>query len=344
MGKTLYFHNCNDYSGSTRVLADILRRREGGGPVTVVTRNDEGKGFLSGLPDVRIVNSYLRPTVSGHRIFIVSELISRVYGFLVALREGKGFDTFYINTIMPCHAALAGRFAGKRIIYHVHEAFVTDKPSTRRAERIFMHTKAERIFVSEYVRSCYPDNGCRSTVQYNTLSREFSDKIEITPVGERSLSRVLMICALTKAKGADKFAALASLLPQYIFTLVCSADEKEIEEFFSDGIPANLTVMPTQPSVHRFLKESDLLLSLSDPKLWVETFGMTILEAMAYGLPVIVPSVGGPVELTGNAGYRMDVTDIKAVGDKIDELFRDRDLYSKISEECLSRAESFKER
>lgn len=83
MGKTLYFHNCNDYSGNTRVLADILR-----------------------------------PTVSGHRIFIVSELISRVYGFLVALREGKGFDTFYINTIMPCYAALAGRFAGKRIIYN----------------------------------------------------------------------------------------------------------------------------------------------------------------------------------------------------------------------------------
>ena len=46
--------------------------------------------------------------------------------------------------------------------------------------------------------------------------------------------------------------------------------------------------------------------------MWIETFGMTILEAMAYGIPVIAPPIGGPKELIrdGREGRLIDSRNI----------------------------------
>ena len=50
-------------------------------------------------------------------------------------------------------------------------------------------------------------------------------------------------------------------------------------------------------------------MNLTNPAMVVETFGMTILEAMSYGIPVIAPPVGGPAEIVqdGENGYTADV-------------------------------------
>ena len=57
------------------------------------------------------------------------------------------------------------------------------------------------------------------------------------------------------------------------------------------------------------------MLNLSNPFLCVETFGMTILEAMAYGVPSIAPNIGGPIELIedGYNGFCVDVTDARSL-------------------------------
>jgi len=40
-----------------------------------------------------------------------------------------------------------------------------------------------------------------------------------------------------------------------------------------------------------------VVMNLSQTDEWIETFGMTILEAQAYECYIIAPPVGGPVEL-----------------------------------------------
>ena len=59
-----------------------------------------------------------------------------------------------------------------------------------------------------------------------------------------------------------------------------------------------------------------MVVSLTNPKLVVETFGLTPLEAMSAGLPVIVPTQGGIAEMVkdGNNGYKIDVQELDAVG------------------------------
>lgn len=70
---------------------------------------------------------------------------------------------------------------------------------------------------------------------------------------------------------------------------------------------------------------------------------MTILEAMAYGIPSIVPNVGGPIELIedGHNGYCVDVTNAELVADKIRSVLN-TDYYERLCKGALERFEKFK--
>ena len=90
------------------MLADLIAAR--GVPATVVAADRSGGGFLDEIPGVKVINNYVRPTIFGHRIIILSEAIYRIWSLILAIFVGAGYESFYINTIMPGYAAFAGRF------------------------------------------------------------------------------------------------------------------------------------------------------------------------------------------------------------------------------------------
>ena len=74
---------------------------------------------------------------------------------------------------------------------------------------------------------------------------------------------------------------------------------------------------------------------------------MTVIEAMAAGVPVIVPDEGGVVELVddGKNGFIVDVRDIKVLKDTIIKAFSDYEAYASLSENAfLSSAKYSEER
>ena len=148
-----------------------------------------------------------------------------------------------------------------------------------------------------------------------------------------------MLSSLYKAKGLDMFIKLAHLLPEYKFTLILSAEQTQIEKFFNKtAIPYNCKILPMQSNIQPFLEKTDLVLNLSNPSLCIETFGMTILEAMPYGIPGIVPNVGGPIEIIedGYNGYCVDVTNINEIKNKIMYIL-DNNNYYQFVENSLNR-------
>lgn len=337
----LYFHHYNDYSGSTKVLADILSSTYNSMDDLLVITDNTKQGFLSDI-GVKMINvPILR--IGGRAVPVISQILWILIGIIKTIKYGKKYDTFYINTIIPMYAALGGRLMNKYIIYHIHEKYVNKSLKSRMAEYVFNHVKAERRFVSNYVGSMYkPKEGCVSTIQYNKLSRSFVDRVKIKPFEQRSLNKIIMIASLQKAKGVDNMVKIAYLMPELHFDLILSATEEKIKSYFKTPLPSNLNILPSQSDIQPFLYNSDLLLNLSIPNLWIETFGMTIIEGMAYGLPSIVPNVGGPKELVENGynGYSIDVSDVNLVVNKIRESLQPEN-YNKMSNNALIRVRQF---
>ena len=324
VGKKLFFHPRNDYTGSTRVLANIIEAEYVDQQVFVVVNNIK-EGFLSQLSNVKIIPIYY-PLYKGNRIFLVTPILWRIHAFYLAFKYSFKVDIFYINTIVPYYAAIVGAIRRKKIIYHIHEKFVVKNCYTKVSEWVFNHTTATRIFVSKYLEEQYPiREGCPSIVKYNTLPKSFLDKVNVVPIEERHRNTIIMIASLSKVKGLFTYVDVARKMPDYRFVLILSANKEKIENFFVETLSNNLTIYPSQSDIHPFLRKADLMLNLSIPSLWIETFGMTILEAMAYGIPSIVPNVGGPTELIidGYNGYCIDVTNVDEIVFSIERIMQE---------------------
>ena len=341
MNKALFFHPRNDFSGSTRVLANVIETEYAGQKVEVITMNSKD-GFLTHLPNVHIIPIRLS-LLWGKKIPVFTPIAWRFYAAFLAWKHGRHYDVFYINTLLPWYAAIVGKCCHKELWYHVHEKFMIKSPGVRLAEYVFIHVQAKRIYVSHYVQSCYPSRkDSKEIIKYNTLPVSFLNAVKILPLEQRKRNAVLMLSSLSREKGVYTFVELAKRLPHISFKLVLSINQDAIEHFLGDDIPENLEWWPAQRDIHPFLRTSDVILNLSIPAFCIETFGMTILEAMAYGIPAIVPNVGGPIELveSGYNGYCVDVTDVDLVAQTIVKVLEETE-YNRLATNALERVKKF---
>ena len=107
----------------------------------------------------------------------------------------------------------------------------------------------------------------------------------------------------------------------------------------------NLQIISRRNDVTPFYNEASIVLNLSDKQRFVETFGLTALEAMSAGLPVIVPTEGGLAEMVedGANGYKIDVQDLDRIDCMIEEIFQDKDHYIRMANEANQVSLGFKE-
>ena len=121
-----------------------------------------------------------------------------------------------------------------------------------------------------------------------------------------------MICSLKRYKGVKEFMDLASAVSGFRdveLRLLVNEDDHAIKRFFEGWeLPGNTKVFNNCADSRVHLSRADVLLNLSVPEEWVETFGLTLIEAMSFGVPCIAPEVGGPPEIIqdGVHGYTAD--------------------------------------
>lgn len=72
-----------------------------------------------------------------------------------------------------------------------------------------------------------------------------------------------------------------------------------------------------------------------------EGFGLTVLEAMASGTPVITSNLSSLPEIAGDAALQVDPNDPKAISDAIIRLSHDPELAQSLRDKGLQRARSF---
>ena len=348
MKRIICFHLYNDFSGSPivlrMVLEGLLRK---GFKVDLVTSNG---GVLDGLIGMQGFkkHSYFYRFSTNPAVTMARYAAVQIYTFLLAFRWIFNRDVvFYINTLLPVGPALAGRITGKRVVYHYHENAFVKGFFYKTLSWMMQRLAHEIICVSEYQASSLAD---RSKVRVipNALPKTFVEKLK--PDTERAYNQknILMLASLKAYKGTREFIELSAKLPEYRFTLVLNDSQENIDEYISENrldktIGKNLTIYPRQNDVTPFYNQASLLLNLSDKNLVIETFGMTVLEAMSAALPVIVPTVGGVAEMVddGVNGYKIDVSEMDNITKRIREMLTDKDTYTRMTHNALERAQLY---
>ncbi len=172
------------------------------------------------------------------------------------------------------------------------------------------------------------------------------DSERFFPVGEGSSTRsdwakFLWVGRMSPEKNVptlvSAFNVVAERYPKSKLTLVGNGIVRaEIEALIERyGLTSSVELLGNVPSEHipEIMREHDVFVlpSLS------EGLSVSVLEAMASGLPVIVAAVGGLPEIIKNSqnGYLIDPRDILGLSEVMMQLLRDPALRQRLAEQAL---------
>ena len=342
----VFFHLLNDRSGSPRALLNAM---------TALARKDArqqlylgqgGDGFLgesSGAELRRFPYARGSNKLATLRAYLGSQW--RLWRMLRAARDIDRDAICYVNTLLPFAPAIFGRLSGRTVIYHLHE--VSLKPRLLQWFLLFVvrQTAARTICVSDFHRRTLGLPSAR--VVYNAIAEPMYERGLRAHYAPRrdGVFRVSMLCSLRDYKGVPEFLQLAADLADDAsvqFQLVVNDDAEAVENYFaSRSLPPSVQILRGVEDVSQVYEDASLVLNLSRVDQWVETFGLTLLEAMTFGVPVIAPPAGGPVELVndGQQGFLVDSRDAAALRDKVAQLANDPALCLEMSRAARSRAQ-----
>jgi amino acid adenylation domain-containing protein len=119
-------------------------------------------------------------------------------------------------------------------------------------------------------------------------------------------------CAI---KGINIFLDLARALPYVEFGAVLTWGTV-MEDRRALGALPNVRLLEPSPDIDVILAQTRVLLM---PSLWEESFGLTAVEAMLRGIPVLASNVGGLPEAKLGTDYLLPVRPIEQFGERLNE-------------------------
>lgn len=257
----------------------------------------------------------------------------------------------------PSYALKLRNITNAKLIYHLHNEKLT--LSTLSYQEIY-DAASLIICVSNYitnsVKSINPHDTKCITVHNGINLHVFSSPAHITrkDIGLSNDDFVIIYSGrINQEKGIMELTEAISRLTSYpnIKLLVigssffgnvtnedCFTKElKKMTEHIKDRI--KFTGYIPYKDVPAYLKLADIAVV---PSMWEEAFGLTVLEAMAAGLPLIATRSGGIPEICENVALIVDRTQIVSnIINGIIKLYNDPVLRMNMSTRSLNRAKDF---
>ena len=345
--KIIFIHLLNDFSGSPKVLSQIVKSyKNKTDDVEIFTSKDEG--FLSNIVEKH--HNFFYKRSENKFLTLFSYVSSQVDLFFKILKYKNQDVKIYINTLLPFGAALAGYITKKEVIYHIHETSIRPNILKKFLRYIVSITASKIIFVSNDLEQKEKFKNKKSFVIHNALENSFlkiASKYTYSHNHDNKFV-VMMICSLKDYKGIPEFLKIAKQLESnnhISFRLILNSEQNEIDKYFQNQKFENIEIFSKQKDLEKFYSSSSLVLNLSRVDQWVETFGLTIVEALAFGIPVIVPPVGGPIEIVedGIEGFLISSYEIDKLAKKIEELSNNEMTCINLSKNAKEKALIFSE-
>lgn len=167
-------------------------------------------------------------------------------------------------------------------------------------------------------------------------------------VGRKHSKRILFVGRLHPVKGTRYLLGAMSIvrrdMPEAKLVLVGDGGEREHLENLTDDLKIRECVefigrVPHE-NVQNYMNQSDVFVlpSLS------EGFPVTILEAMACGLPVVATRVGGIPDIVedGINGYLVDAMDQEMIAEALLKLLKDEELWEEVSNNNREKSKKYR--
>lgn len=329
--KVLHFLWALDNGGAENLVVDIANEQAVFHDVTLVVANNRIDSIVRDRlsPNVRLMELGRQPSTRSLLFFL-----RLLLGFLKASPDVVHVhspNAFFLRLVSFCP-----------VILTVHDVNVRLGPLPSLFKRICCISEA--VFNDVSVRYSHlgvvrVDNG----ISVSSISTKRN--------GSRSSGKVIRLVQVSRLvhqkKGQDVLLKAISIVNSR------NQSYKVVVDFFGDG--------PSKPFLLGLADElgvqdcceflgsvtrSDLYTSLCSydalvqPSIY-EGFGLTVIEAMAAELPVIVSDIDGPMELVGNGefGYHFSSGDPNSLAEKIESFVRDLR-----SAKCLERVAKAKDR
>lgn len=352
--KILCVHLRDDFSGAANVFAQsITALKLAGHEVRVVVGSGGEGGFVRQSHPADTVHYPLAGSRLGLLYWFAMAQLHLFWYVSRTARQWKP-DLIYVNALLPAGAIVSGALGGRRVVTHVHEVGMSSQTMFAMLRGCALRFSARMICVSTFVAERLRIPKGQAEIIYNSLAsnhwRRADDIFRARQATPRTPFTVTMACSLKWYKGIDSFIALAHSMElgadvaSTRFELVLNCEEAELNQFLDKtAIPSSISISRRPKDIFDHYERADLLLNLSHPEGWVETFGMTLLEGMACGVPVVSPRVGGCTELVieGEGGWQIGSRDIAGLRHLIERLIRDPHEWGRASRAARRRAEQF---
>jgi len=279
-------------------------------------------------------------------------LMGLVRGNLDALREVRRHDMLYVPNLFAAYYALLAmlycRLTGRRVIYHFHDLYSSLSRQLRFLAFLFTdlvhNTNLGRQVVTDsnpYLRKkrnfviSYPIRTMAPPANSNSPITDFGDKVNLVFVGQ-----------VSKHKGVDilldAFELLSKSRTDLVLHLVGGCEDPFLKSRIGDSNKGPLSKIKWwgyQAEVAEFLRAADVYVHPSLPSRFNESFGISVVEAMSLGKPIVCFRSGALPEIVihKQIGLICDQENPKALAESIERLLCDRDLRNRYGQNAVGR-------
>ncbi|MCI7812780.1 MAG: glycosyltransferase family 4 protein [Lachnospiraceae bacterium] len=336
MKKILFVHSSAELYGSDRSLLNIVKYLDKKTIQIFVILPCHGplEEQMQQVPNVYVEISQLavlrRKNLSVRGSIEYINSFRKSYRYLKLFIQEKKIDAVYTNTSVIFPGAVAAKHTGIGSVWHVREIMKNRMENIVISKMISHYADVVIANSRETAKALkIPQNKIR--VIYNAV--EEKENAQIVPHDRLTVG---MAGRINRWKGQKLFVDAAEQVhrefPEAVFKLAGCAYtgeeylEKELREYIhSKGLQNVVTLCGQIEDMDSFYSSLDVFVL---PSIHPEPFGLVIIEAMEYGLPVIATNHGGPTEIIqdGVDGYLVDHLSCEEMACRIMELLKDEKM------------------
>ncbi|WP_127533307.1 glycosyltransferase family 4 protein [Paenibacillus kobensis] len=348
----VFSHICSQtyVTGAEKLLLFMLRELEPYFQCTLVVPND---GYLSATAAARGIPVAVQPIPISVPLYLAQpHLLEELHQFrskadyaaLVHLLASQRPDAVLVNTVVHPMPAIAAKELGIPVVWSVMET-IRSTPCTADAVTLIQKYSDWIVGISEStlqpIRTFYPQMGSKMLLL--PPSWHFEDLAPDTWQSNRELRRSglavktqhrligFIASSIYTNKGYMPFIEMAVEIagrhPDALFLVVGNPVDRPLFDSGMDlarrsGIMDRFRWIRFENRIETIYPALDILVV---PSMTAEGFGLTALEGLVFGKPVVAFASGGLAEVmqsTGNAVYSAAVGDVPGLVSRVDGLLR----------------------